>query len=593
MLPHGTLRVLDAIPDRVPPSLGLLNEGVLDPTFTMYDLPDTAEILRCCLGRTLLSYNGQPTAKGGSVLRPDLATDLPEVAPDGLTWTFRLRAGLHYAPPLQDTEIVASDVIRALSRTARLSLKPPPYLSVIQGYDDYARGRTTTISGLQAPDHHTLVVRLTQPAGDLGYRLSVYSTAPIAPLPGHPNAPFGVATGHDDGDTGFIVSSGPYMLEGAGAVDFRQPADRQKPASGFVDRQTLTLVRNPSWSAARDGLRAAYADRIVIDFRTPHRQVAAQIDAGQADIALDVGPPPQVSPDEVHAYQTDPARGRVEITARDSLRYLSMNLAVPPFDDVHVRRAVAYAIDRQAAQTAFGGPISATVTGHLALDSLEDDALLSFDPYRSDSSESRRAMARREMAQSRYDPGHTGLCSAAVCRGIVALNLSDHPAALGTGIAGNLAEIGILVNLQGAHFQEFFTKVGDPASRTPMAIGWAWGKDYPNGSDWFTTLFSRRGFGDAFNFSLIGATPDQLRAWGYGVSSVPSVDDRIDQCLPLVGGAQTGCWSTLDQYMMDKVLPVVPLFTETYIEVVPSRVTAYSFDQAFNMPALDRIRVTR
>ena len=57
------------------------------------------ELGRCCLLRTLLSYNGQDTLHGGTSLHPDLATALPEISTDDLTWTFRLKTGIHYAPP--------------------------------------------------------------------------------------------------------------------------------------------------------------------------------------------------------------------------------------------------------------------------------------------------------------------------------------------------------------------------------------------------------------------------------------------------------------------------------------------------------------
>src|SRR5439155_13588489 len=121
-----------------------------------------------------------------------------------------------------------------------------------------------SISGLEAPDHTTLRVHLVRPTGDLGERFSLAATAPIPPKPSDPDAPLGVATGHDDDDGGFLVATGPYMLERGADLDFSLPPAQQRPASGLVPGEEITLVRNPSWDPASDGLRGAYADRIEV-----------------------------------------------------------------------------------------------------------------------------------------------------------------------------------------------------------------------------------------------------------------------------------------------------------------------------------------
>src|SRR5262249_35493702 len=140
------------------------------------------ELLRCCLVRTLLSYNGHPWAQGGAELHPDLAVSMPEISPDRRTWTFRLKRGLRYAPPLASTEIRAQYIVRATER----DLSPTPkrvqstvgsllgshnfyFVDVIAGARQFAEAKADTISGLQTPDDHTLVVHLLRPAGDLGY----------------------------------------------------------------------------------------------------------------------------------------------------------------------------------------------------------------------------------------------------------------------------------------------------------------------------------------------------------------------------------------------------------------------------------------
>ncbi|MCA1705297.1 MAG: ABC transporter substrate-binding protein, partial [Actinobacteria bacterium] len=167
------------------------------------------EIGRCCLSRSLLSYNGKPTREGGGELHPDLASSLPDVSADGLTWTFKIKPGIRYAPPLQDVEIQAGDFVRAIERAASdrpLSLDEGfgdtldiytmgalGLAGLIQGGEDYVNGKTEHISGLSAPDEATLVVHLTRPAGQLGSILSQPDMAPIPANPNDPTAPFGVA----------------------------------------------------------------------------------------------------------------------------------------------------------------------------------------------------------------------------------------------------------------------------------------------------------------------------------------------------------------------------------------------------------------
>ncbi len=84
-VPFGTLRVamLDPLP-------------ALDPQLTT-DAADW-EVFRCCLLRTLYSY--RPGSRIAAQVFPDLAAGTPDVSADRLTWTFRIRGGVHYAPPL-------------------------------------------------------------------------------------------------------------------------------------------------------------------------------------------------------------------------------------------------------------------------------------------------------------------------------------------------------------------------------------------------------------------------------------------------------------------------------------------------------------
>ncbi len=149
------------------------------------------EYFRCCLLRTLLSTKPFPSKTAAASCSPTWPRTFRRVSDDGLTYTFTIKPGIMYAPPLQDVEVTAQDFIRALEREADPKASSggyPFYYSVIEGFDDYGAGKADSISGLSAPDDHTLVVKITEPAGDMPWRFAMPATAPIPPNPADPKA---------------------------------------------------------------------------------------------------------------------------------------------------------------------------------------------------------------------------------------------------------------------------------------------------------------------------------------------------------------------------------------------------------------------
>lgn len=574
----------------------LKDPTILDPAapYSPFTNKDT-EILRCCLVRTLLSYSGLSTEEGGTELRPDLAAAMPELSRDRLTWTFRLKEGLRYAPPLDDVEISAADVVRGIERTAKVSVSDgtySTYYSVILGYDAFARGETDTIPGLEVVNDHTLAVHLTEVTNDLGYRLALPGSAPIPESPRDPNAPYGVAEGHDKGYGPYLIASGPYMIEGADRLEPSKPAAAQPRPRGLT-RRSLTLVRNPSWDRSNDEFRSAYVDRIefrVMDQKEAERRIAQ----GTIDTMFD-GPP---SAKVIERYLADPElASRVE---RDNVDffvgYAAMNLAVPPFDDVHVRRAVnlAYEADRwirvaNRHADLFGfGPL-----GHVAPDATEDDLLRGerlypFDP----------AAAREEMARSRYDENRDGICDDPACKDVFALETDTGFEKFADRVwVEDLKAIGITLDIRRVAHTDKYTQMSlDPTTKVALNLGGAWTADYPNASNLFVTLFTSEGIGGRVygNESLVGVSPHDLRRWGYGVTEVPNVDPEIDKCLAFLGFAQTRCWAELDQLLMARVVPWVPQDTLEFIGVRPERLVRAPVDQALDVwLALDQVALAQ
>ncbi|HEY7667724.1 MAG TPA: ABC transporter substrate-binding protein [Actinomycetota bacterium] len=548
--------------------------------------PQGVELLRCCLVRTLMTYDAR---EGGGSLVPDLAAAPPAVAQDGLTWTFRLRAGLTYAPPLDDVPITSHDFVRALTRAAT---QPPgvrmsSYFRPIAGYQEARDGGASTITGLATPNDRTLEIHLSEPTGDLADRLALPAASP---LPAQGAALLAADPHLDYGE--FLVSSGPYMF--AGAPKERLDPAVAEPAVDLSTPSSITLVRNASWGPSLDPTRSAYVDRIHITVGGDADANAALVDEGRADLQLEGGTSTPRS--ILHRYAGDPdLQDRLVGWDQASIWAVAMNLAVPPFDDPHVRRAVAYAMntdDLVKDVLTWPGSMGTISTGrvarHIAPDATEGDLLTGFDPFPGHLGQERRAKAWLEMTRSGYETDRDGRCIDPICEDVaIYVDGSDASLHVAQTLHDDLHPMGI-------ELAEPIPVNGSaiPARiRAPLFVTQTWVADYPNASTLFVPLLS----GDAIhavtnrNLSMLGATAATLQRFGYDVTSVATIDARIDACLPLAGDEQTACWALLDKYVMLEIVPWVPFFTGTYSAIVSSRLHDVRPDPLSQIPALDQV----
>jgi peptide/nickel transport system substrate-binding protein len=555
---------------------------------------DPFEVFRCCLVRNLLSYNGRSLHLGGAVLQPDLAAQMPTISADGLTWTFRLKTGIHYAPPMADKQIVAGDFVRSFER----ALRPDPLAeqpsssygafatllsSVIAGGADFANGTATSISGLETPDDQTLAIHLLAPTGDLGARLALPAFAPIPP---------GAADGHDKDYGRYLVASGPYMIEGSDQLDPSLPPDQQPAVSGYVPGDHVYLVRNPSWDRATDPLRSAFADRIELTNMPDHDTVMSAIENGQIDLSLS----DNLSGTDIANLRADPASsGRLHVTGGLTSYYIQLNLAVPPFDDIHVRTAVQLATDKRAIVANIAP--DDTVQNHALPDTFENGLLTSYAPFETAGDSGDLAAAKAEMAQSAYDSNHDGICDSSACQSIN-VPWRDDPGsqAGGTVFAADLAGIGIELQMTAPDPNVgFFNTVGDPSTHSPLAFNVGWETNYLGADSWFDPMATGAQIGQqnstGFNVSMIGATPAQLGQYGYVTAAVPSLDSNIAGCNQLAGADAFGCWAGVDQYMMQRVAAWIPLANNQVARLVSASVTGFDFDASLAEPSLAQIQV--
>ena len=139
-----------------------------------------------------------------------------------------------------------------------------------------------------------------------------------------------------------LPATGPYMIE------------RYRP------NRTLVLVRNPrfrEWSA--EAQPAGYPDRLVWTFGVAPEQATTMVERGRADIMIDA-PPEQRLPEIARRFP-----GQAHPYVRAATSYLFLNTRLPPFDDVRVRKALNFAVDRSAIVRRWGGSVLARPTCQL------------------------------------------------------------------------------------------------------------------------------------------------------------------------------------------------------------------------------------
>jgi peptide/nickel transport system substrate-binding protein len=535
--------------------------------------------------RTLVTYNHVAGLPGDEIV-PDVASSW-ETSADGLTWTFHLKSGVKFGPPL-NRDVTSSDFAFAFQRINTKSLVAQYgfyYTDTIEGLTGDAKSQTEPISGIATPDPSTIVFTLTKPTGDFLYRAAMPAAAAMPPEV--------AGCFKKAGEYGrYVISSGPYMIKGEDAMD-TSSCDTLKPISGYDPDKFMVLVRNPAYDPATDSpdSRENNVDGVVITIDTNTEDIYNKIQSGDLDgNGYPAGEPPATI---LQQYLTNPdLKDRLQINSGDRTWYITMNLLVPPFDDIHVRKAVNYVINKAALQKAWGGPSHGEIGT-----SIEPPAVLGttadYNPYASPNNEGDVAAAKNEMKQSKYDSNGDGKCDADVCNNVlmVSRNLAQW-LDMDPTIQQNLAEIGINVKIRELETGTAYTTIAIVDNLIPIAVNAGWGKDYPDPYT-FAVLFLSSGISCSgeVNYSETGMTEDQakecgpkvLAAWNAatnnGANPLPSVDAKGNECYALLGDARTNCWTEFDKTLMEDVVPWVPYLWANAININASTMTKYEFDQ--------------
>jgi len=490
------------------------------------------------LYRSLTTYKAVEGKEGADVV-PDLATDLGQASDDAKTWTFTLKDGLKYE---DGSPIVAADVKYGVERTfSDLLPEGPQYArQYLAGTDDYKGPYVGDNNGgkglesIQTPDDKTIVFTLKQPVGDFSYTVALPVFSPVPK-----------AKDTKEQYDNRVFSSGPYKID------------------TYQRGKSLKLVRNDQWSA--DDVRGAYPDTITatmgVDPSVIDQRIIADAGQDQNAIMLDTS----VQPESLATALNDPNVKERSVTGLSGfLRYVAMNTSKPPFDNVKVRQAVQFAVNKEAYRTARGGPIAGgdyantmlipTINGHQPFNLYEA-------PPQGDPDKAKQLLAEAGVTT----PLKITFATTNVGKGV----------STGEAIQAALARAGIEVTVDQKDPSVYYTEIGD-AAKQPEMVTAAWGPDWPNASTVLPPLFDGR----------------QIKQQGnqnFSQLNDPAINKEMDEISAITDLDEQGKrWGELDKKIME-LAPVVPILYDKLLLVSGSKVQGdyiHAFYGEYDMASL-------
>lgn len=301
-----------------------------------------------------------------------------EVSADQLTWTFHLRHDVtfHDGSPFH-----ADDVVYSYRRIIDEQLANVDKFSAV--------------TDIRAPDPFTVEIRVKQPTPNLLTNIGGFKGMAIVQ---RENVESGAIATHP-------IGTGPFAFTGARSGD------------------SISLKANPTyWGGAPD------ISGVTFRFIAKPSTALSALQAGEIDWTDSI--PPQ----RVRQLQDDDSI-TLAVTPSNDYWYLALNQAREPWDDVRVRRAIAYGIDRDAI-------VQATSYGTATVNQLAipqgSPWYTEYDTYSYDIDKAKELLGDTGFTQHDLDM----------------LVTSEYPETVTAAqiIADNLAPLGITVNIRTVDF---------------------------------------------------------------------------------------------------------------------------------------------
>lgn len=470
----------------------------------------------------------QAAGTEGFKIVPDVAEAIPEPQDGGKTYVFKIRKGIMFST---GKELKPSDVAASFQRIFKVNGPTTgSFYNGIVGADKcIADAANCTLEGGVIADDAagTVTIHLTQPDSEFFDKMAV-PHASILPAD----------TAAKDAGTTPVAATGPYMID------------------SYNPNEKMVLKRNPhfkEWSV--DAQPDGYADEIVYQFGMTEEATINAVQNGQVDWMFDT-PPADRLPELGSKYAK-----QMHIDPLAAFWYLPMNTNLAPFNNIKVRQALNYALDRDALVGLFGGEALASPTCQILppdFPGYAPQCLYTKNPGES-WSEPDMDKAKALIKESGTAGQKVTIIAEdnAVGRGI------------GTYVQSLLNELGYDASLKAISPNIEFTYIQNTNNNVQLSVT-QWYMDYPAPSDFINVLLSCD--------SIHPGSDASINIAGY---CNKDLDKQMQDTMALAikdPDAANANWAKIDKAFMEQA-PLAPLFTPKSVNFTSARLGNYLFNK--------------
>lgn len=482
------------------------------------------------LNTTAMPLVGFPEKSGtaGTQLYPIGATAFPTVSKDGKTYTFHIRPGMKFS---DGSPVTAASYQRAFERTLSPKMGSPVGVNIhldteVVGGTAFLNGKAQHISGVSAKGL-TFTVHLTKPNATFVSQMGMQWFTATKP-----------STPYTSQGLNVFPSAGPYYISS------RDPG------------RSTVLKRNPYYK----GNRPANPDEIVFTPNVDPDQSLLQVKAGQSDLDIG-GNVPTSSASLAKQYGVNKSRFKVGPTS--CVLYMSMNNLRPPFNNLALRKAANWAIDRPA-QVRLLGAYAGKRTDQILVPGIP--GYKPFNVY---------ALKGADVAKAKQ-VGGAAIASAPEINFVHTTSQSSTNRAQVAEY--NLRQAGFKVKDVPTPATTFYQVVGSKTTTYNFTSNGGWCADYFDPFDYLNVLFDGRNIQQNNNVF-------------YSYFNSPSFNSQLDQAASLSGQARANAYAKLDQELMVKYAPVVPYLVETAHFFTSARLGNWVYSTYFGEPYFNALTI--